>query len=119
MKKLVLSFAAIGLFFTATQAQVAETTTDVYTESQTEVAVVEDDFEEIDVTALPAAVNEAIARDFAGATAQEAWMKEKDNKKVYKIKLNVSGEEKKVYADADGNWIDMKDKKDKKDKDQY
>jgi hypothetical protein len=110
MKKLILSFATVGLFFTATQAQVAETT-DVYTESQTEVAVAGDEFEEIDVTALPAAINEAIARDFAGATAQEAWVKEKDNKQVYKIKLNVAGEEKKVYADAEGNWIDMKDKK--------
>ncbi|HSI69216.1 MAG TPA: hypothetical protein VK941_03220 [Gillisia sp.] len=118
MKKLILSFAAIGLFFTATQAQVAEVKTDAQVEPQTEVAVVGDDFEEIDVTALPAAVNEAIARDFAGATAQEAWVKEKDNKQVYKIKLNVSGEEKKVYADAEGNWIDMKDKKDKKDKNQ-
>ncbi len=115
MKKLILSFATIGLFFTATQAQVAEANTDVYVDSQTEeVAVIGDDFEEIDVTALPAAINEAIARDFAGATAQEAWVKEKDNKQVYKIKLNVAGEEKKVYADAEGNWIDMKDKKDKK-----
>lgn len=116
MKKLILTFAALGLFFTTTQAQVAETTTDVYTDSETEVAVVEDDFEEIDLTALPAAVNEAITRDFAGATAQEAWVKDKDDKRVYKIKLNVSGEEKKVYADAEGNWIDMEDKKDKRDK---
>ncbi len=112
MKKLVLTFAAFALFVTTTQAQVPETT-DVYTDSQTEVAVVADDFEEIDVTEIPAAVNEAIARDFAGATAQEAWMKEKDDKKIYKIKLNVSGEEKKVYADEEGNWIDMKDKKEK------
>jgi hypothetical protein len=118
MKKLILSFAAIGLFFTATQAQVTEANTDVYVDSETEVAVMGDEFEEIDVTALPAAVNEAIARDFAGATAQEAWVKDKDDKKVYKIKLNVAGEEKKVYADAEGNWIDMKDKKDKKDKNQ-
>lgn len=114
MKKLVLTFAALGLFFTTTQAQVTETTTDVYAESQTEVAVVEDEFVEIDLSEIPAAVNEAITRDFAGATAQEAWVKEKEDKKIYKIKLNVSGEEKKVYADAEGNWIDMKDKKDKK-----
>ncbi|MCM4160495.1 hypothetical protein FHG64_10740 [Antarcticibacterium flavum] len=113
MKKLVLTFAALGLFITTTQAQVAEANTDVYVDSQTEVAVVGDDFEEIDVTEIPAAVNEAITRDFDGATVQEAWVKEKDDKKVYKIKLNVSGEEKKVYADEEGNWIDMKDKKDK------
>lgn len=110
MKKLVLSIAAIGLFFTATQAQVvAETTT---TEVSTEVTV-QDDFTQIEVIELPAPVTAAITRDFAGAVTQEAWVKEKDGKVVYKIKLNVNGEEKKLYADAEGNWIDKKDKKDK------
>jgi hypothetical protein len=35
-------------------------------------------FEEIDLTELPAAVNEAIAQEISrGATAQEAWVKDK------------------------------------------
>lgn len=113
MKKIILTFAAIGMFFT-TQAQVAETTTEANTQATTEMTEEkDDDFEEIELTELPAAVNEAITRDFAQATTQEAWVKDKDDKRVYKIKLNVNGEEKKVYADAQGNWIDMKDKKDK------
>ena len=118
MKKLILTFGAIGLFFTTTQAQVAETTTETsseaYTEANSEVGMqkAEDGFEKIELTEVPAAVTEAISRDFADAGTQEAWVKEKEGKKIYKIKLNVNGEEKKVYADAEGNWIDMKEKKD-------
>ncbi len=111
MKKLVLTFAAIGLFFTGVQAQVAETTTTTEVTTQTVVAV-EDDFVKIELVELPQAVTTAITRDFAGATTQEAWVKEKDGKVVYKLKVNVDGEEKKLYADAEGNWIDKKDKKD-------
>ena len=108
MKKLILSIAAIGLFFT-TQAQVvAETTT------TTEVTV-QDEYAQIEVVELPAAVTAAITRDFAGAVTQEAWVKEKDGKVVYKIKLEVNGEKQKLYADAEGNWIE-KEKKDKEDK---
>lgn len=117
MKKLILSFAAIGLFFTTTQAQVVAettTTTEVTTTEVTEVEV-QDDFTQIEVVELPAAVTAAITRDFAGAVTQEAWVKEKDGKVVYKIKVDVNGEKQKLYADAEGNWIE-KEKKDKKDK---
>jgi len=114
MKKLILSFAAIGLFFTTTQAQVvSETTTS--TEVTTTEVTVQDDYSQIEVVELPAAVTAAITRDFAGAVTQEAWVKEKDGKVVYKIKLDVNGEKQKLYADAEGNWIE-KEKKDKKDK---
>ncbi len=111
MKKLVLTFAAIGLFFTGAQAQVAETTTTTEVPTQTLVSV-EDEYEKIELAELPAAVTDAITRYFAGATTQEAWVKEKDGKVIYKLKLNVDGEKKKLYADAEGNWIDKKDKKD-------
>lgn len=112
MKKLVLTFAAIGLFFTGVQAQVAETTTTTEVTTQT-VLNVQDDFAKIELVELPAAVTAALSRDYAGVTTQEAWVKEKDGKVVYKLKVNVDGEDKKLYADAEGNWIDKKDKKDK------
>ena len=118
MKKLILSFAAIGLFFTTTQAQVVAettTTTEVTTNEVTTEVEVQDDFTQIEVVELPAAVTAAITRDFAGAVTQEAWVKEKDGKVVYKIKVEVNGEKQKLYADAEGNWIE-KEKKDKKDK---
>ncbi|CAN5129174.1 hypothetical protein BH23BAC2_BH23BAC2_04910 [soil metagenome] len=115
MKKLVLTFAAIGLFFTGTQAQVVAETTTTTEVTTTNTVVADDDYVKIELVELPAAVTAAITRDFAGATATEAWVKEKESKVVYKLKVNVNGEEKKLYADAEGNWIDKKDKKDKKD----
>lgn len=114
MKKLFLTMGAIGLFFTSTQAQETETTTTTETEVTTQVAT-QDDFQQVEVAELPQPVTAAITRDYAGATTSEAWVKEKDGKVVYKIKLDVNGEEKKLYADAEGNWIDKSDKKRNKD----
>jgi len=112
MKKLGLTFAAIGLFFaTAAQAQEVEEAATAETTVVTEVAVQQDDFKMIEVSELPEAVTAAIAKDFQGATTKEAYVKEKEGKMIYKIKLDVNGVEKKVYADADGNWIKKEDKK--------
>ncbi|MGM1056075.1 MAG: hypothetical protein ACQEWG_09345 [Bacteroidota bacterium] len=112
MKKLGLTIAAVGLFFaTTTQAQeTSEAAVQVSTEIEVAVAA-QDEYAEIEVAELPEAVNYAIETDYAGATAKEVWVKEKEGKKVYKIKLDVNGEEKKVYADAEGNWIKKEDKK--------
>lgn len=116
MKKLVLTFAAVGLFFTATQAQVTENPENTGEEAtQSQVAEAGDDYEKIELAELPEAVTTAITRDFAEATTQEAWVKQKDEKTVYKIKLDVNGEEKTLYADAEGNWIDKKHKDKNKD----
>lgn len=110
MKKFMLSIAAIAFLFTInTQAQ-------VYTNSSSEepfkeVVKTNEDYEEIEVSELPAAVTESITRDFVEATTTEAWVKEKDGKSIYKIKLDINGEEKKLYSDAEGNWIDKDDKK--------
>lgn len=110
MKKLGLTFVALGLFFaTTTRAQEAsEASARVSTE---EVVSVQEEYEKIEASKLPAAVNMSIEKDFTGATAKEVWVKEKEGKMVYKIKLDVNGEEKKVYADAEGNWIKKEDKK--------
>ncbi len=108
MKKLGLTFAAIGFFFATTtiQAQVTETTTEVQTEVTT---AVDKDYEKIEVSELPVAVTTAVSTDYPGNPTEEAWVKEKEDKKVYKLKL--TGHEDHVYVDAEGNWID-KDEKD-------
>lgn len=112
MKKIVLTFAAIGLFFaTAAQAQEVEATAISETAIVTETAVQQDDFKKIEVSELPETITAAIATDFEGAITKEAYVKEKEGKLIYKIKLDVNGVEKKVYADADGNWIKKEDKK--------
>lgn len=112
MKKLGLTFAAIGLFFaTAAQAQEVEATATTEATVVTETTVQTDDFKKVEVSELPEAVTAAIATDFEGATTKEAYVKEKEGKLIYKIKLDVNGVEKKVYVDADGNWIKKEDKK--------
>ena len=109
MKKLALTFAALGFFFTTTsQAQVAEASTEVTTEVTT---TVQNDYEKVEVAELPEAVTTAISTDYAEAETKEAWVKEQEGKKVYKIKLAVEGEEKEVFVDAEGNWIEKDEKK--------
>jgi len=111
MKKLVLTFVAIGLFFTGVQAQ--ETETKTTTEVTTETVVSENNgYNKIEAAELPLAVTTALTRDFAEATTEEAWVREKDGNVIYKLRINVDGKTKMLYADAEGNWIDKKDKKD-------
>lgn len=107
MKKIGLTFAAIAFFFaTSTQAQENGSTTEV---QQEVITSVENDYEEIEVSELPVAVTTAVSTDYPGNPAEEAWVKEKEDKTIYKLKL--TGHEDHVYVDAEGNWID-KDEKD-------
>lgn len=112
MKKLGLTFVAIGLFFaTASQAQEVEANATTETEVVLETAVQTDGFKKVEVSELPEAITAAIAVDYEGAITKEAYVMEKEGNLIYKIKLDVNGEVKKVYADADGNWIKKEDKK--------
>jgi hypothetical protein len=112
MKKLGLTLmAAAGMFlFTQNaQAQVEEPEEMEQIEAMEEVQQ-KDDYKEVDVLALPQAVKDAVMTDMNGAVAEEAWVKEKDGKSVYKLALNVDGEKKKAYIDSEGNWIENEDK---------
>lgn len=111
MKKLGLSLIAAAAMFFFTEnanAQVeGEVNTDVEVEAQAQEKT---DFKAIDVVALPQAIKDAVMTDFNGAVTEEAWVKEKDGKLIYKLSLNVEGEKKKVYADEEGNWIEKENK---------
>lgn len=73
----------------------------------------QDDFKQIEIQELPAEVQQAVERDFAGATIAEAHVKEHEGEQKFKLKVTTAeGEEKVLYADAQGNWID-KEKKEK------
>ncbi|MGY5849102.1 hypothetical protein [Salegentibacter sp. F14] len=111
MKKLGLSLLAVTAMFFYTENANAQVEGEVEANTQVEAhAQQQKDFQEIDVVALPQPVKDAVMTDFNGAVTEEAWVKEKDGKTVYKLSLNVEGEKKKVYADQDGNWIDKDDK---------
>jgi len=110
MKKLGLTLATIGLFFTALQAQVVGEV-EAELEMENEVVVAGDEFEEIDIATLPELVIAAILTEFPEAVIKSAFLKQDDEEVIYKVKLDFQGQEKKVYLDAEGNWIKKEDKK--------
>ncbi len=110
MKKLGLTLAAMGLFFTATQAQVVGDV-QAEVEVETELAVAGDEFKRIDVTALPEEVTAALVTEYPNALTTDAFVKMDDEEVIYKVKLDIKGQAKKVYLDAKGHWIKKEDKK--------
>lgn len=110
MKKICLTFAALGLFFATAQAQ-EETPVTAQADIEVQAPVLGEEFVKIELTELPAAVTEALAKDFDEATPTEAFVKEEEGKKVYKIKLDTEEVDgaKEVYADENGHWIDKDD----------
>ena len=70
-----------------------------------EIAVVTDDFKEISVSEVPQAVADAISKNFPTATLDKAYANEE---KQYKLVLSLEdGTQGTVYADEEGNWLDM------------
>lgn len=113
MKKLGLTLmAATGMFLFSqnAQAQVEETEEMEQAETMEKMQEKKDDFIKLDVLALPQPIKDAILTDMNGAVAEEAWVKEKDGKNLYKLSLNVDGEKKKAYIDQHGNWVEKEDK---------
>mgnify|MGYP003114168330 CR=1 FL=1 len=109
MKKLGLTLAAIGFFLTAGYAQEGE----VITENEVETELLEEvnEFKQLEVADLPEALTSAILTEFPEAITTEAFVKIEDEEKIYKVMLNLEGQIKKVYLDAEGNWIKKEDKK--------
>jgi len=112
MKKLGLTLmAAVGMFLFTQNAQAQETESEKMESTEAmEAQEVKDDYKKVDVLALPQAVKDAVMTDMNGAVAEEAWVKEKDGKTVYKLALNTEGEKTKAYIDKEGNWIEKEDK---------
>jgi hypothetical protein len=112
MKKIVLSVVAASAMIFSTQtmtAQVANAEAEVAVEQTEQKA----EWRQVEVAELPAEVQQAVERDFAGAVIAEAHVKEKEGEQKFKLVVQTAeGEQKELYADAQGNWID-KDKKDK------
>lgn len=109
MKKIAFMMITAGSMFLAgqtLQAQVGEIEEiEEEIEMEVEAEEQETDYLSVEVTTLPQPVKEALLTDYNGATATEAWVKTKNSKKIYKLKVDVKGESKKVYIDEDGKWI--------------
>ena len=104
MRKLVLTLTVAVL----TSGATVFAANDINTNNVEEIVVVvsNDDFKEISVKELPAAVSSAIVKDFGTATAIKAYV---NGSEQYKFELTLEGEEKVVYADKEGNWLEEAD----------
>ena len=110
MKKIALSIMTAGALFFATQNTYAQEEEMEEIDTAVEMEVEQEEYASVDVAELPQAVKDALSADYSGAETSEAWVKTKDDKKVYKLKLDVNGETKKVYVDEDGKWLEKEDK---------
>ena len=69
------------------------------------IITVVQDFEEISVSDLPQAVSTAVANDYPTAKVDKAYKNDQDQ---YKLDLSLEdGTTGTVYADAEGNWIEI------------
>ncbi|SHJ47427.1 hypothetical protein SAMN04487911_12242 [Arenibacter nanhaiticus] len=98
MKKLfVIAVVSFGSF-TAFAQQVA-TAADVATE-----IVSQEEFSEIEISALPEAVTKAVATSFPSASISKAYVNKKEQ---YKVEVALEdGTSASFIADKKGNWIE-------------
>lgn len=104
MKKLILATAIVlgGLSTMNAQAQ-EETRTPAETTTQTEQATpATDEFKEIKLEEVPAAVTEALKKAYPTAVLNKASV---NGKKEYQLEVKVGDKEGALYADETGKWI--------------
>lgn len=101
MKNLILATVLSFVGFTAiAQNETAEVQAD-----ETVATVPAQDFQEISVADLPEAVVTAVKKDYPTATIDKAYKNESDQ---FKLELSLKdGASGTVYADAEGNWIEL------------
>lgn len=100
MKKLffvaVLSFGSLTVFAQA-GGDVAQATT--------QTAIAQDDFTEIEASDLPKAVTTAVSKDYPSGTISKAYVNKQEQ---YKLEVSLEdGTTGTLYADKDGNWIEL------------
>ncbi len=101
MKNLfVLPVVAFGLLVGTQGINAQETASNDNTEV---TAPVQEKYIDLAVENLPQKVLDAVAKDFAGATIEQAAAKEDASE--FKLVLKQGEKEMEVYCDVDGNWI--------------
>lgn len=101
----VLSLGTMTAFAQEDETAVEETATEVVEMAEDAADQAQDGFNEVAVEELPAAITDALESAHPGATISKAYMNEEAQ---YKLEVaKEDGETAELYADAEGNWIDM------------
>jgi len=94
----VLSLGTMTAFAQEEETAVEEVATEVVAEAQ-------DSFNEVALEEVPAAITEALEAAHPGATISKAYLNEDAQ---YKLEVaKEDGETAELYADAEGNWLEM------------
>lgn len=100
MKKVLVALAMI-LGISSSVAFAQEVDNSVVAESQ----VAQDEFVKMDPADLPQAVMQTLAKDYEGASIKEAYVKEKDGVKIYKIVVAKDETETTIMLDEKGEAV--------------
>jgi len=102
MKKLfVVAVVSLGTLTGFAQEATAEQGAEVVVATE---VVAQDEYSEIEISALPEAVTNALAKDHPEATISKAYVNEEEQ-----FKLEVAQEDgtsATLFADKEGNWIE-------------
>ena len=106
MRKICFTVVAASAMLFSAQSMTAQEVAqaNVTTEEAVVKAV---DYVKIEISEVPAAVQQSLERDYEGAVLSEAFVKEEEGSKVYKLVVKTAeGEEQELFADAEGNWVE-------------
>ena len=103
MKKVLVALAMIlGVSSSVAFAQEVSNSTAVVTETQ----VPQDEFVKMDPTQLPQAVLQTLATKYENSSVKEAYVKEKDGAKIYKVTvIDQDGQEVEVLLNEKGEAV--------------
>jgi len=105
----VLSLGTMTAFAQEEVTAVEEVATEAVEATQEEateaVEATQDSFNEVALEEVPAAITEALEAAHPGATIAKAYL---NDEAQYKLEVaKEDGETAELYADAEGNWIEM------------
>lgn len=104
MKKVLVTVAMI--LGVSTFATFAQEVTPPVTENATEATAPQDEFVKMDPSALPQSLVEKLAVTNEGASVKEAYVKETEGKKIYKLVLVTTDEQElTVILDENGEPV--------------
>jgi len=101
MKKLFL----VGVLAIGSLSVMAQDAQEITVSTSVQESIGINVFSEIAVTELPEAVTEAVSKNYPTSTINKAYVNEN---KQYKLEVSLEdGTSGTLYADENGNWLDM------------